>query len=1041
MLLDTGSAVSVVSDSFYQANHTQFPLKPVFKLKLKSYSGQRIAVRGYIMLPVQYEDQQVTLPLVIVQGSRPALIGRNWLKKLRLNWKHIFTVQKVQKRTHGNTGVQEVIERHQAVFSEGQGCITGFKAKIRTKPDTTPIFCKARPVPYALKEAVEREVERLESEKVISKIETSEWAAPIVTVPKVDKTIRICGDYKVSVNQCIEEQTYPLPNTEDLFATLAGGTSFSKLDPSHAYQQLQLDKESEKYLTINTHKGLYKYHRLSYGVSSAPAIFQSVMDQILQGMDHVTCFLDDILVTASSEEEHLTRLDNVLTRLEKHGIRVKLSKCQFFQSSVEYLGHRIDKTGLHPTEEKVTAITNAPEPTNVTELKSFLGLLNYYSRFLQNPSTVLKPLHNLLKKDSKWIWTVECAKVFEDAKQLLLQNKVLVHYNTRLPLRIACDASPYGVGAVISHVTEDGEERPVAFASRTLTEPERKYAQIEKEALAIIFGVKKFHKYLYGRKFTLITDHKPLLAILGPKSAVPTLAALRMQRWALILMAYNYEVEYKKSADHANADALSRLPRVGMNNTAVEGSIFYFSYLDELPVCAKDIESATLKDPVLSKVWNYTLNGWPSYVQDAALRPYFVRRQELSADQGCILWGQRVIIPPGYRQSLLEDLHHEHPGICRIKALARSYLWWPGCDGEIQELVNKCSVCQAVQKMPAVAPLHPWRWPERVWQRIHIDFAEKDKQYFLVVIDSHSKWLEVFPMSSTTSHNTIKVLRGLFASYGPPEELVSDNGPQLVAKEFTQFLESNGVKHTAVPAYHPASNGAAERSVQILKRSLMKNVLEADSKSSLSLSHRLSNFLLMYRSTPHTVTGRTPAELFLKRQLRTRFSLLKPDLARRIEGKQAAQKLYHDKRPPPIRFFLEGEVVRIRNFRDGVEKWSKAKILKRLGTVTYLIQAGQRQRTVHVDHMLPWRENMGRLPVILSPPVAENVPSVQLESAMSIPSPGPSVSQTQTSLNTEVDSSPAELPSSEFRSPTTKTPPVIRRYPERVRVPPNKLNL
>ncbi|GAA6080037.1 uncharacterized protein K02A2.6-like [Tachysurus ichikawai] len=370
MLLDTGSAVSVVSEDFYQTNLNHFSLKPAPELKLKSYSGQSIAVRGYIMIPVQYETQQVTLPLVIVKGSRPALIGRNWLKELHLNWEQIFTVYKVFTQADGTLGVNEVLQRHQAVFSENQGCIEGFKAKIRIKPGTTPIFCKARPVPYALKEAVERELDRLEKMKVISKTEKSEWASPIVTVPKADKTIRVCGDYKISINQCMEEQTYPLPNAEDLFATLAGGTSFSKLDLSHAYQQLMLDEESEKYLTVNTHKGLYTFHRLSYGVSNTPANFQSVMDQILLGLDHVTCFLDDILITASSEEMHLKRLDEVLTRLEKHGVRVKLSKCQCFQSSVEHLGHRIDQEGLHPTNEKVAAINKAPEPRNVTELKS-----------------------------------------------------------------------------------------------------------------------------------------------------------------------------------------------------------------------------------------------------------------------------------------------------------------------------------------------------------------------------------------------------------------------------------------------------------------------------------------------------------------------------------------------------------------------------------------------------------------------------------------------------------------------------------------------
>ncbi|RXN20196.1 olfactory receptor 4C3-like protein [Labeo rohita] len=369
-------------------------------------------------------------------------------------------------------------------------------------------------------------------------------------------------------------------------------------------KQLKLDQNSEKYLTINTHRGLYKYHRLSYGVASAPSIFQAVMDQILQGLDHVTCFLDDILVTASTKEEHIRKLDVVLTRLERYGLRVKLSKCQFMQSSVEYLGHRIDKEGLHPTDEK----------------------------------------------KQPWSWTAACDMAFEEAKQLLLGSTVLVHYDGNRPLKLACDASPYGVGAVILHILDNEEERPIAFASRTLTETEKKYAQIEREALSIIYGV------------------------------------------------------------------------------------------DDLPVSAKDIAQATRKDPTLCKVWNHTVNGWPNYVSEENLKPYFTCRHELSEDQGCVLWGMRVIIPPKYRSRLLDELHHEHPRICRMKALARSILWWPGLDGCIEEKVHSCSCCLAVQKSPAGAPLYPWRWPERPWQRIHIDFAEKDKQFFLVVIDSHSKW-------------------------------------------------------------------------------------------------------------------------------------------------------------------------------------------------------------------------------------------------------------------------------------------------------------
>ncbi|XP_030286082.1 uncharacterized protein K02A2.6-like [Sparus aurata] len=832
MQLDTGACVSLVSEIIYERSLAHLPLCPG-KIPLSTFSGEPIPVLGKVMVNVKYKQQAARVPLVVVKGDRPALLGRNWLKHLKLNWKEILQVKAAGDATDPEVAV--ILQRHKEVFEEGPSTIREFKASIKMRPEAQPIFKKANPVPYALKEAVEKELDRLETMGIISKTDKSEWAAPIVTVPKADKSIRICGNYKVNINQCVEEETYPLPNTEDLFATLAGGKLFTKLDLSHAYQQLELDKDSEKYLTVNTHRGLYTYHRLSYGVSSAPSIFQAVMDQILQGIEHVTCFLDDILITAGSREEHLCKLEEVLSRLEKYNVKVKKSKCKFMTDTVEYLGHIVDSEGLHPTEEKVKAIVNAPSPTNITELRSFLGLLNYYGRFMQNLSMQLRPLHELLKRECVWEWTSECEAAFKSAKQQLLQSTLVVHYDTRKPLKLACDASPYGVGAVISHVMENGEEKPIAFASRTLSEAESKYAQIEKEALSIIFGVKKFHKYLYGRKFTLITDHKPPLAILGPKSAIPTLAALRMQRWALILMAYNYVIEYRQSAEHANADALSRLPSKDRDSTAEEGKMFYFSIMEDLPVKASDIAQGTSKDPVLSHVKELTLNGWPCHAKEETLKPFFMRKTELSVEQGCVLWGMRVIVPPALRPKLLHDLHQGHPGMCRMKALARSYMWWPCLDKDIEKTVQECSACQTVRQLPAVAPLHCWKWPTRVWQRIHIDFCEKDKQYFLVLVDSHSKWLEVVHMTTTTSAKTIEVLRSIFASYGLPEEVVSDNGPQFTSSEFKQFLRSNGIKQTLVPAYHPASNGAAERSVQTVKSSLMKQVL-AD-KGSVHTTH------------------------------------------------------------------------------------------------------------------------------------------------------------------------------------------------------------
>ena len=281
------------------------------------------------------------------------------------------------------------------VFDKGLGTIKGFKADIKLQDGAKPIFCKARPVPYALRQKVEEDLDRLEKLGVVKKVERSDWASPIVCVPKKDGSLRICGDFNVSVNQVLLDNPYPLPDTEDIFATLGSGTVFSKIDLSNAYQQMDLNTNSQQYLTVNTHKGLYAYQRLTYGIASAPALFQSTMDQILQGMDSVRCRIDDIIIR-TDPHEHLEVLDEVLTRLERHGILAKKSKCEFMVPSVEFLGYRVDGEGRHPTDEKIAAISEAPSPTNVTELRSYLGLLNYYGQIIPLLSTLLQPLHELL---------------------------------------------------------------------------------------------------------------------------------------------------------------------------------------------------------------------------------------------------------------------------------------------------------------------------------------------------------------------------------------------------------------------------------------------------------------------------------------------------------------------------------------------------------------------------------------------------------------------------------------------------------------------
>ena len=488
MEIDTGAAVSIISKATYQNMFSEVPLNTV-PLRLRTYTGEHIPVVGEMITQVQYGSQAKELGLIVVQGEGPSLFGRNWLEHFQLDWKTIglATLETSQAR------VDVLLKKYNDVFAEGLGTMKHFQATLRVCPGTTPVFHRPRPIPFAVKDAVDKELERLQQAGIVEKVTHSDWAAPIVVVPKDDGQIRLCGDYKVTVNKSLKVDQHPLPRPDELFAALSRGVKFSKIDLTHAYQQMTLDTDSRVYVTINTHQGLFRYTHLPFGIVSAPAIFQRTMETILQGLTNVQCYIDDILVTGTSEQEHFHNLEEVLKRLSEYGIRVKREKCAFFKDTVEYLGHLISEEGLHTAPKKVEAIQAAPAPQNIQELRSFLGLLHYYGKFIPDLASLVHPLNQLLHSGRTWTWTEECEQAFVLAKKQLTSATVLAHYNPQYPLRLAADASSYGLGAVISHVFPNGLERPIAFASRTLTTSERNYSQLEKEALSLVFAVKKFH--------------------------------------------------------------------------------------------------------------------------------------------------------------------------------------------------------------------------------------------------------------------------------------------------------------------------------------------------------------------------------------------------------------------------------------------------------------------------------------------------------------------------------------------------------------------
>ena len=576
----------------------------------------------------------------------------------------------------------------------------------------------------------------------------------------------------------------------------------------------------------------------------------------------------------------------------------------------------------------------------------------------------------------------------------------------------------------------DGSERPVAFASRSLTKTERRYAQIDKEALSIVWGVKRFHVYLFGRQFTLLTDHKPLTSIFHPEKGVPAMTAARLQRYAMFLAGFDYKIEYKSTTKHCNADGLSRLPLQNKEReeTEVDSSeVFHATQFEPLSVTSEAVARETRRDPVLARVYDSVVKGWS--VRVSGDKPYYERRNELTVPLGCILWGMRVVIPKKLQDRVLEELHDGHLGIVKMKALARSYVWWINVSGQLEELAKACSGCQHNQKMPTKAPLHPWEWPTAPWQRIHIDYAGLfQNSMFLIVVDAHSKWLEVIPVRSTTSSSTIEVLRDLFARFGIPEQIVTDNGAQLVSEEFQAFVRSNGIRHLTSAPYHPATNGLAERAVETSKQAL-----RAMSEISKPVKEKLAKFLIAYRNTPHSTTGVSPAQLLLGRPLRTRLDLVKPNLNRKMVNQQHQQSIRAaNEKGRQCRQLEVGDRVMSRDYRGDL-KWRSGLVVRKTGPMKYEVEVapGIIWRR-HIDQLQP--TGVEPSTVEISPPEVVNVPPAQTQQ-----SAPPDVVENSVADQTEM----VPVPSPVVTPEVTPVSPKVRerRYPQRVHRAPQRLDL
>ncbi|KAL0160057.1 hypothetical protein M9458_043782, partial [Cirrhinus mrigala] len=518
-------------------------------------------------------------------------------------------------------------------------------------------------------------------------------------------------------------------------------------------------------------------------------------------------------------------------------------------------------------------------------------------------------LRACIRQGSDFVWSEEAQQCFDVVKKLLVQSPILSLFDPKLPAVVSTDASSYGLGAVLAQIHEDKTERIVAFASWTLSSAERKYSTIEKEALACVWAVEKWRTYLWGRKYLLRTDHQALTVLFSSKGTDRT--GMRIARWASRLLCFNYDVIYRPGALNNAADCLSRLPLPASDEDLLDAEPEFVAFLSPAmsPLTPSEVASASVSCAEMNALRAQIARGWPSSscAVDSILRPYFQLRDELSVQQDYVLRGSRLVVPVALQHTLVKLAHEGHQGIVRTKQRLRELYWWPGIDCLVKEYIQACQLCLSSDKTAntSAAPLQPVPFPSTPWDKVAIDVvgpfdtAVWDCRYALTLIDYHSKWPEVAFTSFVTTHNVITFLTSVFSRYGNPRTIVSDNGTQFTSAEFSTFLRERDIRHIRTSLYHPAVNGAGERFHRVLKSCIQSAVLEAK-----PWKPTVTEFLQVYRATPHSATGLSPFELLHARKMRTRLNVLPPPtthqdvpaLLQRVSLKQKKMKAYTDSR-------------------------------------------------------------------------------------------------------------------------------------------------
>jgi hypothetical protein len=914
--VDTGATINLLPARYCPRKVDEYTGKMLMwdKSEFKPLGSARLKVinpkngRKYSVPFVIYDDKHKCLP--ILGNSTSQQMGL--VKVNQTNFDVVATMTDESK--------------YREVFEESLGQLPGVQS-LKIRPDAQPTIMAKRRIPIAVRPKLKEELQRLVELKVITPVrEPTPWVSQIVVAPKKSGKIRICMDPH-ELNKVLLREHFTLPVLDDVLHELRNAKIFTKVDLASGYWHVKLDETSSKLTTFQTPFGRFRWLRLPFGLNVSSEIFQSRLLEAFAELPGIVCIADDVVIHGASQEEHDQNVQRFLQRCQELGVRLNKEKTESSVSEITFMGHKISANGVHIDPEKVKSIENMREPQNVEELRRFLGIVNYVAKFLPNLTDELYPLHNLLKKEVSWNWSDSQRASFNAIKHNLTKAPVLAFYSPDTELVLENDASEYGLGSVMF---QNGN--PVAYASRTLSIAERRYAQIEKEMLAVTYGLEKFHHFTYGREVKVITDHKPLVSIVGkPLSKAPR----RLQNLLLRAMNYNYVLEYKAGKEIPVADALSRAPNdVAEEEECVNNVSIH--HMSERRL--NEIRGATLKDDSLMELSETIIKGWPreiSKVPEQA-RPYFHFRDELAVQDGILMRGDRVIIPRAMRPELKKQIHAGHLGINSCLRRAKDILYWPGMSAEIRQYIETCGTCATYQDKQPQQDQVIMSIPPLPWQRIGVDIASFGGKEYLIIVDYHSNFFEFDLLPDLHATTVIMKIKMQLARHGIPECLVSDNGTQFTAQVFKDFMRQWNITHETISPGNSKANGAAESAVKIFKRIVRK--------CKASNEDPFLGFLNL-RNTPTAGMTTSPAQRLMGRQTRALMPVSDSKLEHReIDSKGEAMKK-EDKRVREGKYsgkefsmLKVGENVRIQPYSKDTREWKEGKIEKQITSRSYQVK-------------------------------------------------------------------------------------------------------